>query len=1037
MNVKRSGRLCAAAVALAISLLAVPTALWAQAATGAIAGTVRDASGAVLPGVTVEAASPALIEKVRTVVTDAQGEYRIVELRPGAYTVTFTLPGFNTVKREGLELTSSFTATVNAELRVGGVEETITVTGETPVVDLSSARQSTTVARETLEAIPTTKRLGQYAAIIPGATYQNSSQQDVGGTAGEGGTFAVHGQRVGDQSTNVDGQAVNVLNNDVISINTHTVQEVVVETGATSAESQTGGVQVNIIPKDGGNNFSGTFSGSWTGPEFAADNLSDTLRARGLTSGASIKNFMDVGGGLGGPIKQNRMWFFTAHRVWSSSKYIQGAYYNKNQGATRVYVDQDPLYNVSLYEPDLERQAHTGWEYYNNDLRLTWQATPRNKFVATMARNSICNCPIQLSGTGGSNAIKRAPEGAIRHMFVPMYLPAVTWSSPVSSKLLLEAGVSGTILSAHSVQMEGVQKGDIQITDLGQNIIYGSAQATLRRLQGSYNTRFALSYVTGSHAAKFGFIHRFNQVGKEGRYTDPDTIFGGRTYTFRNGVPQSVTIYAQPFDTVEETTNLGIFAQDQWRLRKLTLNYGLRYDGYVGSVPEHSLPAGYFVPARTFPAVSDIPNFKNLNTRASGVYDVFGNGKTALKASIGRYNPLEFAAVNNPARNLATNTTRTWTDANGNYVPDCDLNNPQVNGECGVWSDLSFGQSRPGTRWADDAISGFNKQFYNWQASASLQQELVPGVALNVGYFRTWYGNFLVTDNEALTAADFDTYCITRPRGASQGGYVMPGAGEQICGFYDMKPEAASRRPDLVRKPASTVGNRTEVYNGVDVTLQARFGQGGLFSGGLNIGRTTTDACDIGRNAPETMNGTDGSAAGGGTNTGPGTLTTGVAGAWTSIEHCRIAMPWLAGTQVKFMAVYPLPWQLQFSAIYQNMAGQPIMATYPAPAAEVISSLPGNRTLGACAGRPTCTVATTVSLVSPGEAYENRLQQLDLRFSRRFEIGGTTLRANADLANVTNRGDIYSANTGYGPNWLVPYEVAGGRILRLTGALEF
>ena len=145
----------------------------------------------------------------------------------------------------------------------------------------------------------------------------------------------------------------------------------------------------------------------------------------------------------------------------------------------------------------------------------------------------------------------------------------------------------------------------------------------------------------------------------------------------------------------------------------------------------------------------------------------------------------------------------------------------------------------------------------------------------------------------------------------------------------------------------------------------------------------------------------------------------------------------MAGTQAKVMFVYPLPANLQFSAIYQNMAGAPILATYPASAAEVMQSLPGNRFLGACAGRPTCTVATTVSLLAPGAAFEKRLQQLDLRFSRKFNLGGTRLSANADVANITNRSDVYSSNTGYGSNWLVPYEIAGGRILRLSANLEF
>jgi hypothetical protein len=1032
MKIQRS-----VALAIVLGLLFMPDMVWAQASTGSIAGTVRDASGGVLPGVTIEASSPALIEKVRTVVTDDRGEYRIVELRPGTYTVTFTLPGFVVVRREGLELTTSFTATVNAEMSVGGLEETITVSGESPVVDLSSARQQTTVSRDTLDAIPTTKRLGQYASIIPGAVNQNTSQQDVGGTAGEGGTFAIHGGRVGDQSTNIGGNPVNMLNNDVVSVNSQIVQEVVVETSATSAEAATGGVQVNVIPREGGNQFSGTFSGSWTGPDLAADNLNDDLIKRGLTSGASIKNFMDVGGGFGGPIKRDKLWFFVADRVWKSSKFIQGAYYNKNQGATPVYVDSDPLYNVSLYEPDPGRQAHTGWAYYNSDVRVTYQATPRNKVVFSMSRNSICNCPIQLSGTGGSNAVKRAPEAAIQHMFVPMYLPAVTWSSPISNKLLLEAGQSGLLMNVHSVQMEAVRPGEIQITDVGLNTIYGSAQGTLRRYQANHNTRFSLSYVTGSHAAKVGLQYQRVNFNKPGLYPDPvNGIMGGRTYTFRNGVPQSVTIYNQPFNPVERTNTIGLFAQDQWKLSHVTLNVGLRYDGFNGNVPDLLLPAGLFVPERSFAAVDDAPNYRNLNPRTSVAYDLFGDGKTAIKGSLGRYTPLAFTASNNPASNASGNTTRTWTDANGNYVPDCDLRNPQVNGECGVWSDLSFGGVRPGTSWTDDAIKGFNVQQYNWQGSVSLQHELRPGMALNVGYFRTWFGNFLVTDNEALTAADYDEYCITRPSAPSQGGVTMPGAGERLCGFFDLKPTSV-RAPNLVRKLAQDVGERTEVYNGVDVTLNARFRQGGLLAGGLSVGRTTTDACDIAAKAPETTFSTDGTAAGAGANTGPGTFTQGVAGAWNSAAHCKLSIPWSAGTQVKLMLVYPLPWDLQFSAIYQNTAGAPILATYPAPAAEVMAALPGNRFLGACAGRPTCAVATTVSLLALGEAYEDRLQQLDLRFSRRFNFGGANVSANADLANLTNRADVYSSNTGYGANWLVPYEVGGGRLLRLSAQLDF
>ena len=198
---------------VACGLFLAPMHGWAQsAATGTIAGSVRDATGAVLPGVTVEAASPALIEKVRSVVSDDRGEYRIVELRPGTYTVTFTLPGFSTVRREGLELTTGFTATVDAELRLGTVEETITVTGATPVVDTHNVRTQTVLTRETLDTLPTGKTIHAFASLTLGTTVVGTPQ-DVGGNQGEAASsIATHGGRNLDQILFMDGMTYNGSN---------------------------------------------------------------------------------------------------------------------------------------------------------------------------------------------------------------------------------------------------------------------------------------------------------------------------------------------------------------------------------------------------------------------------------------------------------------------------------------------------------------------------------------------------------------------------------------------------------------------------------------------------------------------------------------------------------------------------------------------------------------------------------------------------------------------------------------------------------
>src|ERR1700704_4733953 len=236
-------------------LLVLPAAAYAQAA---ITGVARDASGGVLPGVTVEAASPVLIEKVRSVVTDGTGQYRIVNLLPGTYSVTFSLPGFSTVKRDGIELTGTFVATVNGDMKVGALEETITVTGETPIVDVQSAKVQQTVSRDVLSAIPGMRTAGGVQALVPGM----SSNTDSGGINGTmtGGSGSIHGGRGNDSRTLSDGNTTGWAGGSAGGGNTPNVsgaQEVVLSTSGGLGEAETAGVILNIIPRDGGNTFRG------------------------------------------------------------------------------------------------------------------------------------------------------------------------------------------------------------------------------------------------------------------------------------------------------------------------------------------------------------------------------------------------------------------------------------------------------------------------------------------------------------------------------------------------------------------------------------------------------------------------------------------------------------------------------------------------------------------------------------------------------------------------------------------------------------
>jgi hypothetical protein len=303
----------------------------------------------------------------------------------------------------------------------------------------------------------------------------------------------------------------------------------------------------------------------------------------------------------------------------------------------------------------------------------------------------------------------------------------------------------------------------------------------------------------------------------------------------------------------------------------------------------------------------------------------------------------------------------------------------------------------------------------------SVQHELRPGVGLTVGYFRTWYSGFLVTDNQLTSASDYDSFCITVPNDSR-----LSISGQQLCGFSDVKPAAFGSVDNLVTQ-ASHYGTATQIFNGVDVTVNARFAQVGQFSGGLSSGRTTTNNCYQNSDPSLTAQVVPGVLA------LPTTSTIARTAAF-----CDVAPSWSQSTQVKFMAVYPLPWHVQTSAIYQNSAGIPITASYVASNAEVAPSL--GRNLGSCRGAATCTGNVTVELIPPNSVFEPRLQQVDLRFSRIFQFGPRKLRGDVDIYNVLNASNVLNMNTTYSPPggvWQDVTQILGGRLVRLGVQFEF
>jgi Carboxypeptidase regulatory-like domain len=1013
--------------ALAFALAAAPATALAQPA---IAGTVRDSSHAVLPGVSVEARSSALIEGARTAITDSAGRYRIENLRPGTYAVRFTLAGWTPFEVDGVELTGSLTATVDAALTIGRITDSVNVTAELAAVDVHTARHEVTLSGDLIRAIPTVRSYNALLPFVPGVVTNVNDTV----TATSSTSFPMHGGRVNEGRLALDGLTIgsppsgNSATSYVVDVGA--ADEVTFTTAGGLGESETAGLVMNIVPRSGGNATHGSLFASGTDDRFQSNNLTPALQAQGLSAATPLMGVYDLSGTLGGPIVRNRLWYFVSGHAGGSTMDSARVYYNLNAG--------DP--SQWLYSPDLSRREYSDRAFDNASERVTWQVSPRNRIGMFWDQQSLCGrC---TGATPGLSEPQQVSPEAVGVLGRPLTVAQATWWSPVTDRLLLQAGFVGTHFGVGNFErtpnptldlIRVVEQCASGCADNGgiPGLVYRS-QDFSSAYAGSYLWQGSLSYVTGSHVFKAGYQHTL-MTDDRTWYTNDQNL----TYRVNDGVPNQLTESISPWVNNTRVGWDGLFVQEQWTRSRLTLQGALRFDRATSWFPEQQEGPSTFLPTSIIiPETRGVDSYKDLSPRMGAAYDVFGNGRTAIKAFLGKY--LDGAgssgtyANSNPSMRLPSTTsafgtagvTRSWIDANGNFTPDCDLQNPAAQdlraagGDlCGVVSNAMFGQNVLTNNFDPSILNGWGVRPSDWDLSVSAEQQVGSRSSVNVTYTRRWFHGFTVVDNLALQPSDMTPFSIVAPldpRLPGGGGYV-------ISGLYDVSPDKAGQVNNLVTG-ASKYGDWYQYFNGIDVTGNLRVGTRLTLVGGTSTGQTVADNCAVRASLPELSTATIGTAAfGAGLN----------ASAVTPLNpYCHVAYGVL--TQLRGLGSFVVPKaELELAVTFQSKPGAQLAANYAVPNGAIAPSL--GRNLSGDAPN------ATVNLIAPGTMYGDRINQLDLRIARTLKMGRTRTRLAMDVYNVLNSSAVLAYNNSFVPGgpWLQPMAILTPRFLRFTAELTF
>jgi hypothetical protein len=1015
--------------------LSIPSLADAQGALarGALTGTVRDASGAVLPGVTVEAASPALIEKVRSVVTDNAGIYRIVDLGPGIYSLTFSLQGFSQVKREGIELVGSATLTIPIDMRVGDLTETIVVTGESPVVDVQSTRREAVIAGSVISTLPGTRSTGSLITMIPGLeTFGAALNPSPGlvfffsrGGPNSEGRFNVNGMPVANAFAGGGGSS--------LIYDTVNVDEIAFTVAGGMGETDVGGPVLNIVPRAGGNTFQGQVFTNFSNDAMRGNNLTPELMAPtpgpNLRETPGIIKAYDANVSYGGPVVRDRLWFFGSYRRLNTETAVEGVVGNAN------------AFNLSRWDWMEDRsvtaRSSAGRAIYIG--RLTAQASPKHRVTVNWEYQRRCDgTPLRVETEGchtrGADWVAAtatsSPEASLNYLDVPYTVVQGRWTNPLTTRLLLEAG--GTYFSYRhaggflSLPPDGVF--DIGVTELSTainpatgapyapraNYVYRALSEYRDDTASPNNWNASATYVTGSHSMKVGYQGAF-QIASTIRHSNPTLL----SYNFTQGVPTAFTVRIPEWGTADRTWTQSFFAQDTWTRGRLTFQGALRYDRAWSYSPAGLSGTNAAAPqlglgAITFPRTPSVDTFNDITPRFGVAYDVFGTGKTALKFSGGRYlgaatNGLAYTR-NNPAVRTVSFVSRGWTD-DGDRIVECNLAILTANGECAALTgnNLNFGGvSGTITQVNQDTLEGWGVRDHDWQWSVGVVHELLPRVSVDAAYSRRSFHSFTITDNQVRDPSQYDQWTINAPSDQR-----LPGGGGYPITLYTPTAAAASipARPYITWEtdfgPA-----RSSYWQGVDFAVNARLRQGLTLQFGTNTGRKIDDTCAtvVKIDSPDP-------------------------------RDCRLTPPYQS--TVRGLASYTIPKvDVLVSAALRSQPPLGLAANWAVPNSVVLQFL-GRLPPGGTAGGN-----TTVALLDNEHRLfaDNRRTQVDLRVAKIFRFGERRLDVGLDGENLlnTNYATGYSAtyqysvgNTAMGGTWNNPTTLYPPRYVRLNFAISF